>query len=144
MPKTSKGRGGRKRQEAPGREEARQAREVREAVAQRELERDATDRGMGRDTLAAETGTVSTDEELMGPSDPDESGPEGNSTGLRTKTVSYSFEPHEEEKLVEWFSQNDCFYNKTSGGYNNQGLKRKLAGTIAKEMKCSSEYNHFF
>nr|KAG5711330.1 hypothetical protein BaRGS_006027 [Batillaria attramentaria] len=42
-----------------------------------------------------------------------------------------------EERLVDFFMQHDCFYNKSAASYTNRVLKRKLVDGIAKELKCS-------
>ena len=63
-----------------------------------------------------------------------------SSTGKRvTKGTNYSFCSAYEEKLVEFFERNECFYNKSLNTYSNSILKKKLLERIAKELKTTSE-----
>ena len=57
--------------------------------------------------------------------------------------VSCSFPSHKEDKLVEFFAANDCFYNKASPKYQNQAYKAKLIHQIAAELNTTSKYPFF-
>lgn len=46
------------------------------------------------------------------------------STGKRAQIQTYAFYAESEERMVEFFGQNDYFYNKASPKYSNTSYKR--------------------
>ena len=63
-------------------------------------------------------------------------------TGKRRDLKSYNFADAEERRLVEFFQENDCFYNKHSAKYSNSQLKDRLLKDMAVELRCDREYCH--
>jgi hypothetical protein len=62
--------------------------------------------------------------------------------GGKEKT-NCSFSAKIEERLVEFFSVNPAFYDKTQPNYQNQQLKDKLLDQLANELKTTSTYLQF-
>ena len=55
--------------------------------------------------------------------------------------TSSSFSPENEERMVQFFEENDCHYNKGSDLYCNTVYKEKLMTRLATELESTSEYN---
>lgn len=62
------------------------------------------------------------------------------STGKRTQIQAYAFSAESEEKTVEFFGQNGCFYNKASPKYSNASYKGKILQVFAQEMGTECEF----
>ncbi|XP_060777979.1 uncharacterized protein LOC132886843 [Neoarius graeffei] len=59
---------------------------------------------------------------------------EDHDSGQQARSLSYSFGVADEEKLVDFFHANPCFYDKTLDLYSNAIHKRKLTQGIAAEL----------
>ncbi|XP_013415080.1 uncharacterized protein LOC106177005 [Lingula anatina] len=55
------------------------------------------------------------------------------------KKVLYSFRASKEEKIVEFFSNNNCFYNKSHPNYLNQTNKDKLLAGLSKKLDSNAK-----
>ncbi|XP_030006775.1 uncharacterized protein LOC115430731 [Sphaeramia orbicularis] len=55
----------------------------------------------------------------------------------RRQKNKYDYDPKTEQKLVQFFALNDCYYNKGSGKYANIKYKKKLLENLAKELQTS-------
>lgn len=62
------------------------------------------------------------------------------STGKRTQIQAYAFSAESEEKTVEFFGQNGCFYNKASPKYSNASYKGKILQEFAQELGTECEF----
>ena len=51
----------------------------------------------------------------------------------------YEYDATVEQKLVEFFAENDCFYNKGSEKYANTKYKKRLLEVLARELNTSGE-----
>lgn len=60
------------------------------------------------------------------------------STGKRTQIQAYAFSAESEEKTVEFFGQNGCFYNKAS--QNIPTLPTKILQEFAQELGTECEF----
>lgn len=63
----------------------------------------------------------------------------GTSTGKRTQIQAYAFSVESEDKMVDFFGQNDCFYNKASPKYSNTSYQRKILQEFAQELTTECE-----
>jgi len=61
-------------------------------------------------------------------------------TGKRVDQASYSFPPDVEEKLVVFFSENRCFWDKSSDQFLNRDFKEKKTAEMAKVLNCDCKY----
>ena len=59
-------------------------------------------------------------------------------TGKQMKE-KYEYDAIVEQKLVEFFSENDCLYNKGSEKYANTKYKKRLLENLAKELNTTGE-----
>ena len=66
-----------------------------------------------------------------------------SSTGKHSGSLSYTFTAADEEKLVDFFRANPCFYDKGHPKYTNQVYWRKVLATISTELDTTSEYQTF-
>lgn len=53
---------------------------------------------------------------------------------------AYAFSAESEEKTVEFFGQNGCFYNKASPKYSNASYKGKILQEFAQELGTECEF----
>jgi len=60
-------------------------------------------------------------------------------TGKRSEVSSYNFTAEQEEKLVTFFAENSCFWDKRDQNFMNKQVREKKAAAIAKELGCDSE-----
>lgn len=65
---------------------------------------------------------------------------EHQDSGQQAKNESYSFGAADEERLVDFFRDNPCYYDKTLDLYTNSTHKRKLTQGIATELHTTGEY----
>ena len=61
------------------------------------------------------------------------------STG-KCKKERHDFDAATEQKLVEFFSANDCFFNKGSERYANTAYKTRILNRFATELNSNGEY----
>ena len=123
-------------------------RELREADERQEREREE------REMREREKNGDNCEDQIRGPSEREDmcreeetdNGEEStSSTGKRVaKTISFSFSSADEERLVDFFREHECFYNKTLNSYSNAVLKKKLVEGVANELKTTSEYFYFY
>lgn len=70
-------------------------------------------------------------------SDGHEEGPAQRKKSEQSKTrkriLSYSFSDEQEKELAEWFSDNQCLYNRRLKAFKNRDLKNRLMEEKAKE-----------
>ena len=64
----------------------------------------------------------------------------GTSKNGKKEVTSYNFTAVEEERLVEFYELNDCFYNKNSDHYLNTSHKRRILDDLASDLSCEGEY----
>ena len=140
-PKSSKGRG---RKDGGDKEREREERErklvekrerMKELAEYRRREKETEEQGPSSPEEEDEGARASTQED---PSDDDRQ----STTGQHSKSVSYTFTAQEEERMVEFFAANDCFYNKCSRLYTNQTHKTKVLAPLAEELRSTSEYSY--
>ena len=63
--------------------------------------------------------------------------------GVTKEKANCSFSTKKEERLVEFFSVNPTFYDKSHPKYQDQQQKDKLLDQLAKELHTTSKYPHF-
>ena len=57
---------------------------------------------------------------------------------------SYDFPDAHEKKLVDFFTANECFYNKLSEKYDNKQYKDRLLAEMAFELECEGLFHSLF
>ena len=124
LPKGTKGKGRGKRRQEQGHR-------------QREKER-RQENGEKEERMQREDQMRSSEEEN---DDDDAVSAAGSTTDKRNKSSSYAFPVEHEESLVQFFSENDCFYNRGSRLYSNPVHKENLVAALATDLKSNSEYN---
>ena len=62
--------------------------------------------------------------------------------GVTKEKANCSFSEKQEERLVEFFSVNPVFFDKSHPQYQNQQQKDKLLDQLAKELHTTSKYHH--
>lgn len=124
-----------------------------ERAAERSAERarEAESRRAAEEARAREEEERGREEEAEGDEDDEESvggavaaavGEEEEEETTEQK-LCCSFSPAKEEKLVEFFSTHDCFYNKGSSNYHKQNFKDKLLEGLARDLHTTSKYPIF-
>ena len=84
------------------------------------------------DAEAMDTGSNREEEdEQLGPEDDEV-------TGKKFKE-KYEYDATVEQRLVEFFAENDCFYNKGSEKYANTKYKKRLLENLARELNTTGE-----
>jgi len=69
----------------------------------------------------------------------DISDPEQGS-GKRSEQASYNFSTRDEEKLVAFFAENPCFWDKRDENFMNRAYRDKKATSIARDIRCDGKY----
>jgi hypothetical protein len=112
------------------------------AKAQRQAEQEQEDRER---QLDRERETEEQERLLAGAVDDeyDSEGSIGSRTGKRKEIKSYNFTADEETKLVEFFENHDCFYNKGSPHYMDTQFKNKLLTEMGKTLNKNNTGKKF-
>jgi len=122
------------RQQKEGPEERRRKEVARQEALERRLAVERADARMQEaDEGESEASSLPGDTQQDLPDEPEAP------TGKRLESSSYNFTAAEEERLVTFFSENACFWDKRDQQFMNKQYRERKAAAIARELGCDSE-----